>query len=102
MADGMHPAVLRLVRETAISARDLGKGLSLCGQLASDPLAVPILIGLGINELSVDPFAVPGTKAVVHTLDLATCRRLGETAIELDTAGEVRDLVREQLGLGSR
>src|SRR4051794_865171 len=55
MADALHPAVLRLIREAAKGAQKHGRWLGVCGGLASDPLAAPILIGLGVTELSVSP-----------------------------------------------
>jgi phosphoenolpyruvate-protein phosphotransferase len=61
--DAMHPAVLRLVREVGKGAKEAGRWAGMCGGLASDPLAAPILIGLGITELSATPAAIPGIKA---------------------------------------
>jgi phosphoenolpyruvate-protein kinase (PTS system EI component) len=65
-SDGLHPAVLRLIDIAVRGARKHGKWVGVCGALGGDPLAVPILVGLGVTELSVDPVAVPAIKARVR------------------------------------
>ncbi|MET0308070.1 MAG: phosphoenolpyruvate--protein phosphotransferase [Sphingomonas sp.] len=95
--DALHPAVLRLIREVGRGAADAGRWAGVCGGLASDPLAAPVLIGLGITELSATPAAVPGLKSVVRTLDMAACRALAERACEAASAAEVRELAREAI-----
>jgi len=95
--DAMHPAVLRLVREVGKGAKAAGRWAGMCGGLASDPLAAPILIGLGITELSATPAAIPGLKAVVRTLDMNACVALAEKACDAASPAEVRTLAREAL-----
>jgi phosphocarrier protein FPr/phosphocarrier protein len=95
--DALHPAVLRLIREVGSGAAQAGRWAGVCGGLASDPLAAPILIGLGITELSATPAAVPGLKAVVRRLDMAACRALAERACDAVSASEVRELAREAI-----
>ncbi len=89
-ADGLHPAVLRLIKATVTGAAQHGKWVGVCGALASDPVAVPLLIGLGITELSVDPASVPGIKALVRRLDLAHCRAQADAALTLISSQAVR------------
>ena len=93
--DAMHPAVLRLVREVGRGAKAAGRWAGMCGGLASDPLAAPILIGLGITELSATPAAIPGLKAVVRKLDMNACVKLAEKACDAASPAEVRALARE-------
>lgn len=93
--DAMHPAVLRLVREVGRGARGAGRWAGMCGGLAADPLAAPILIGLGITELSVPPAAIPRLKAVVRTLDTAACAAIAERACEAESPEAVRAIARE-------
>lgn len=95
--DAMHPAVLRLVREVGTGAKEAGRWAGMCGGLASDPLAAPILIGLGITELSATPAAIPGLKAVVRKLDMNACVMLAEKACDAASPAEVRALAREAL-----
>jgi len=95
--DGLHPAVLRLIAETVKGARTQGRWVGLCGGLAAVPDAVPVLLGLGIAELSVSPTAIAETKALVRTLDLAACRDLATRALASPDAAAVRALVQASL-----
>ncbi len=94
--DGLHPAVLRLIAMTVAGAVAHKRPVGVCGGLASDPVAVPLLLGLGVHELSVVPGAIPQIKALIRTRTLAECRTLAGRALGLSSAAEVRALVREQ------
>jgi phosphoenolpyruvate-protein phosphotransferase len=94
--DGLHPAVLRAISATVEGASLHKRWVGLCGALGSEPAAVPLLVGLGVTELSVSIPMVPEIKAQVRSLDLAGCRKLAETALALDTAAEVRSLVNQK------
>jgi phosphocarrier protein FPr len=93
--DGLSPAVLHLIAHTVRGARAAGRRVSVgvCGGIASDPSAVPILLGIGVEELSVSLPAIPGVKAQIRTLRLDDCRRLAERALAADSAAHVRALV---------
>jgi phosphoenolpyruvate-protein kinase (PTS system EI component) len=88
--DGLHPAVLRLIARTVEGAARHGKWVGVCGQLASDAQAIPILVGLGVAELSVGPLLVAEVKARVRTLDRAACQREAAGLLELRSAEAVR------------
>ncbi|MHB1829205.1 MAG: phosphoenolpyruvate--protein phosphotransferase [Steroidobacteraceae bacterium] len=90
--DGLHPAVLTLIARTAEAARAQGRGVAVCGGLAADPAAVPILIGLGVRELSCAPAAIPGVKALIGELTLEQCKRWAREALEQESAEAVRAL----------
>ncbi|HNW43725.1 MAG TPA: phosphoenolpyruvate--protein phosphotransferase, partial [Elusimicrobiales bacterium] len=75
-ADALHPAVLRLISMVAEAAHTHGKHVAVCGGLAGDPLGFPLLLGLGVTELSVSAPAVPAVKAAVRALKLEDCRAL--------------------------
>ena len=92
LADAFHPAVLRLIRMTVEAAAPFGRTVGVCGEMAADPSAVPILIGLGIRELSAAPPAVPRVKRAVRETDLARARDLAEEALRLDSGPAVRAL----------
>ncbi|RQS66287.1 phosphoenolpyruvate--protein phosphotransferase [Burkholderia sp. Bp8963] len=94
-ADGLHPAVLRLIDIAVRGAQKHGKWVGVCGALGGDPLAVPILVGLGVTELSVDPVSVPGIKARVRRLDYPLCRQRAQDLLALDSAQAVRAASRE-------
>ncbi len=93
--DGLHPAVLRLIATTVAAAEKHSRFVAVCGGLASEPAAVPVLIGLGVHELSVVPTLVPQLKSVIRTLTLDACRSLAQRALALDTAEAVRSLVND-------
>ena len=94
MHDGLHPAVLRLIAKTIEAAHKFGKRADICGELGSDPVAIPILIGLGMDELSVSIPAVPTVKAQVRTLNLEEIKPLAQKALACSSALEVRALVK--------
>ena len=90
--DALHPAVLRLIGAAAGAGHACGKTVSVCGALGSDVDALPILIGLGIHEISATPAMIPRLKRTVRLLAAAECRELARRALEQDTAAAVRDL----------
>jgi len=90
--DALHPAVLRLIARTAEAAIAHGRPVAVCGGLASDPAAAPILIGLGVHELSAVPSVIPQLKALVSGISIDACRELARRALELETAEAVRAL----------
>jgi PTS system, glucose subfamily, IIA component len=93
--DGLHPAVLRLIATTVAAADKHSRFVAVCGGLASEPAAVPVLLGLGVQELSVVPTLVPQLKSLIRTLTLDACRSLAQRAVALDTAEAVRALVND-------
>lgn len=94
-ADGLHPAVLRLIGMTVEAAHAQGKWVGVCGELAADALAIPMLVGLGVDELSVSARSIALVKARVRELDFAACQRLAQQALLLPGAHEVRAFVGE-------
>jgi phosphoenolpyruvate-protein phosphotransferase len=92
LADGLHPAVIRLIGIVADAANNHGKWAGVCGELASDLQAVPVLVGVGIAELSANAPAIPAVKQAVRDVDSENSRDLAERALELSSAAEVRAL----------
>jgi phosphoenolpyruvate-protein phosphotransferase len=95
--DALHPAVLRLIARAAEAGRTHGRPVGVCGGLASEAQAVPILVGLGVNELSVVPAFIPRLKALLSQLTVPQCNELARAALEASSAGEVRALSAEAL-----
>ena len=91
--DGLHPAVLRLIDQAVQGARRHDKWVGVCGGIGSDPQAIPILIGLGVKELSASVSMIPRIKAQVRSLNLDGCQKLAAQALSMETAADVRDLV---------
>jgi multiphosphoryl transfer protein len=97
LADPLDPAVLRLVAE--VGRRATGRAtVSVCGEVAADEAAIPVLLGLGVSELSVGAAAVPAVKAAVRGLDLRRCIDLAERCLLAGSAAEVRGIVAETAG----
>ncbi len=92
--DAMHPAVLRMIGETCRLAIARGRWVGVCGGLASDPAALPILVGLGVTELSAVPGFVAEAKQIVRSLTLIEARAHAELALQCKSAAEVRALAR--------
>ncbi|MBY6261146.1 phosphoenolpyruvate--protein phosphotransferase [Azospirillum sp. 412522] len=93
--DALHPGVLRLIRLAVMGAKTHERVVAVCGGSASDPMAAPLLIGLGVTELSATPAVIADLKAFIRTLRLEDCRRVAEAALATDSADEVRRLVAE-------
>ncbi len=93
LADALHPAVLRLIHTVVESAHRHGKWVGVCGELAGDPQAAPILIGLGVDELSLNPDGIPRIKHTIRSLSYAQVQELAQRALQLSSAAEVRKLV---------
>jgi phosphoenolpyruvate-protein phosphotransferase len=90
--DALHPAVLRLIARTAEAARTRERLVAVCGGLASDPVAAPILIGLGVRELSAVPSVIPRLKALIRRLTVTDCAVIARQALEQSSAEVVRAL----------
>lgn len=90
-SDGLHPAVLRLIKMTVEAAHAHQRWVGVCGELGSDPQAIPVLLGLDVDELSVTSRRVPLVKACIRALTREDARRQAEIALSKATAAEVRD-----------
>jgi phosphoenolpyruvate-protein phosphotransferase len=96
LATALQPAVLRLIDGVVRAARPRGLHVAVCGESAADPDVMPLLVGLGVDELSVAPSSVAAVLARTRTLDAASCRDLAAEALDAVTVSEVRALVRRE------
>ncbi len=92
LVDALNPAVLSLIDTTVRAAHKHGRWVGVCGGIAGDPQAVPILVGLGVDELSVSVPVIPEIKARIRGLKLGECQALARQALASGTAEEVRAL----------
>ena len=95
--DALHPAVLRLVAHVADAGREAQREVAVCGALGADPVAIPILVGLGVLEISAVPASIPRIKRIVRSLDARACADLARAALEQVSAQAVRALVRASI-----
>ncbi len=86
--DPAHPAIVRLIHTTVTAARVHGVRVGVCGELASDPVLVPLLIGLGVDELSVAPPLVPAVKFLIRRLKLDEARELAQFALGCESSAD--------------
>ena len=91
------PSVLFLVRRVLHSARDADLPVSVCGQMSSSPMFVPLLIGMGLRRLSVTPQAIPTIKELVRHVSIAECEELAQSVYQLDLARDIEAFLRGEL-----
>jgi phosphoenolpyruvate-protein phosphotransferase len=89
----LHPSALRMLRSLVQAAERAGKPLSICGEIASDARFVPLLVGLGFRDLSVDIHAIGRIRGLLFDLDLDSCRLLAQRCLKARTSQEVRDIL---------
>ncbi len=85
----MHPAVLRLMQTTINNAKKLNKEVSICGELAGNPEATAIILGLGIRKLSMSPYQIPKIKKIIRSLSITECEDFVEQVLSYSSAKEV-------------
>ncbi len=90
---GSIPPVLRLIGEVTAASHTAGKWTGICGELGGDPEATAILVGLGVDELSLNPAGIPRIKSILRDLTVDQSRALAEQALKCRTSAEVRQLV---------
>ncbi|MGO9262126.1 MAG: phosphoenolpyruvate--protein phosphotransferase [Bryobacteraceae bacterium] len=98
MADPFQPAVLRMIRQTIAAARGAAIGVALCGELAADPLATPLLLGLGLEEFSVSAPLIPELKRAISRWSAAEAEGVAREALGMDSSQAVRRLLLEAAG----
>ncbi len=90
LGDSFQPALLALIERVARAAHTHGKWVGVCGEMAGEALAVPVLIGLGIDELSMNPSAIPQVKAIIRDWNESAARGLAQRVLELRTSEDIR------------
>nr|WP_248927954.1 phosphoenolpyruvate--protein phosphotransferase [Paenibacillus hamazuiensis] len=90
----LEPAVLRLIAGVIEAAHEAGKWVGMCGEMAGDPEAIPLLLGLGLDEFSMSAASLPKAREIIRSLSYEECRRLAESALKCRSIEEVRQLYR--------
>jgi len=94
LGDACHPAVLRQIRSILQAAHSEGIWVGLCGELAGEPDAIPILLGLGLDEFSMAPTSIPRAKTILRSWSKAEATQLAKEVLDFDSAEDVRERVR--------
>jgi phosphotransferase system enzyme I (PtsI) len=87
-----HPAILRLIRHTVQAGQSQGRWVGVCGEMAGEPALVPLLVGLGVDELSVTPRTLPSIKFIIRRIKLSEAKKLAEQALTCRTGDEIQAL----------
>ena len=101
--DSLHPAVLQAMQEVVLAAKEAGKYISICGEMASDPIAVVLLLGMGFQGLSMNPASLLRVKCVVRNFSMAQANALLTEALAQEHSGAIRAIIEKALdeaGLG--
>jgi len=98
MYEPLHPAILRSLKSVVQAAKRHEIWVGLCGEMAADPLAAVLLVGLGFDELSVSPYSVPELKKLIRAISYREACEVVEDVWRLDTGAEVRERLRERVG----
>ncbi|WP_428897889.1 phosphocarrier protein FPr/phosphocarrier protein [Parelusimicrobium proximum] len=96
-AQSLHPAVLRLMNNAMQSLAMYNKPVGICGAIASEPLALPVLLGLGIRELAVVSGSIPEIKYFIRRLTMSKCKEIAQKALVLNGVKEVEEMIRQEL-----
>lgn len=94
MARACHPAVLRQIQNVIREAHAAGIRAAVCGEMAADPEAIPILLGMGLDELSMSPNRIPGAKALIRSWSFHAGQSLVDEVLKMDSPDQVRRRVR--------
>lgn len=88
----MHPSVLRLIKNVVQVGQNKKIDVSICGEMAGDLSSALLLIGLGIQKMSLSPIVIPKIKSIVRSVNYSECREIAEKAMNFSTADEIKDL----------
>ena len=86
-----HPGIIRFIKQTVAAAQEANISVSVCGEMAAEPLLVPLLLGLGINELSTSAPLIPQVKYLIRRLKYSDCQPLAEKALKSHYSSEIEE-----------
>jgi phosphotransferase system enzyme I (PtsI) len=92
---GFHPAVLKLIKQSIDAAHRNGIWVGLCGEMAADPLATILLVGMGVDELSTSAMSIPEIKKIIRSVKLEEAKTLAQEVLKLSTVSETEKLLNE-------
>jgi phosphotransferase system enzyme I (PtsI) len=93
----LHPAVIRMIKKTVDDAHAHKIEIALCGEMAGEPLYTPVLLGLGLDELSMNPYSIPRVKKTIRGLEHGYCKELLEEIMRKDSPQEAEKLLRSEM-----
>ncbi len=97
LASALQPAIIRLIDGVVRGAQTRGRQVAVCGEAAADPMVIPLLVGLGVDELSVTPGAIASVRGTLLGLDPEACATMARQALRAGTAADVRALIHSRV-----
>ena len=97
MYQPLHPAVMHMINQVVAAGREAGISVAMCGEMAGDPLHIPILLGLGVDELSMNAMAIPVIKSVIRQFNLEEAREMAFKALGMVTVDEINDFATREM-----
>jgi phosphotransferase system enzyme I (PtsI) len=94
----LHPAVLRMIQRVVRAAKDAGIEVNMCGEMAGDPLNLPVLLGMGLDAISMNPISIPAVKRMVRMLSSEESKEFLDEALKQPTSADVVTLVQDRYG----
>ncbi|KXG75392.1 Phosphoenolpyruvate-protein phosphotransferase [Fervidicola ferrireducens] len=92
-----HPAVLRLIKNVIDASHRAGKWTGMCGEMAGDPLAAPILLGMGLDEFSMSATSISQVKKVIRSLTFEQAKQIADKALEMESPAEIKEMLNKVL-----
>jgi len=93
----LHPAVIRMIKRVVDNAHECRIQVALCGEMAGDPLYIPVLLGLDLDEISMNPYSIPRAKKMIRGLEHGYCKELLREIMKQDSPGEGDMLLRAEM-----
>lgn len=93
----LHPAILRIIKFIIETAQKEGKEITVCGEMAADPLSALVLLGFGLKSFSMNPIFIPRIKNSLRSVEFSTVQRIVQDAMNLKTAQEIEELILERV-----
>ncbi len=97
----LHPAVIRMIKSVIDVGRDKSTDVYMCGEMAGDPINIPVLLGMGMNELSMNPFSIPAVKKMIRTLNVNDSKQFAKDVLKLSTTSDIVNLVQDTYANGN-
>ena len=97
MFQPFHPAILRMIRQVVSAAGEAGIPVALCGEMAGDPRCIPVLLGLGLSDLSMNAQSIPLAKAIIRGISIREARRDFQRVVSLETAAQVHQYIDQRI-----
>ena len=92
-----NPAIFRLIKMVIDAAHKEGKWVSLCGEMAGDKVAIPILLGLGLDEFSMNAASILKVRSYINQLSLVEMKEIAEQVLDMESAEDVKEFVQKSL-----